>query len=110
VPKSATKLSQVQEKKLAKKMNGRVQPGSGSQWHSKSDVRASRFLVECKQTKGNSYILKEADVIKAKRAAVKDGREWAMHIEVGMQRVVVVSEHVLLELEEAYQAEQVEDL
>lgn len=40
--------SQAQEKRVAKANGGRVQPGSGSGWAHRNDVKTDRFLIEAK--------------------------------------------------------------
>jgi aromatic ring-cleaving dioxygenase len=49
-------LSERQEAQVAKRLGGKVQPGSGSRTHYKSDVRVvGSRRVECKYTRAKSY-------------------------------------------------------
>ena len=54
------KTSQKQEKRLAKKLGGRVQPGSGSLLSFKGDVITDDFLIEAKFTDKEDYRLQLA--------------------------------------------------
>lgn len=77
------KRSQRQEKRVAKEIGGKVTPASGALWGSKGDARASEFLVECKTTLTDKYILKAKTWLKIKEEALKDGlRTPVMCIEV----------------------------
>lgn len=107
MPKSTTKLATIQERAIAKDLQGRRQPGSGSRWHSKADVKAGRFLVEAKHTAAKQYTVKWADLFKVKKAAMYEGREWVLWVELGSgQKFAVVDTNVILELEERYRNEQ----
>ena len=88
--------SQLQEKRAAKDLGGRVQPGSGASEFAKGDVRkAGQLRVECKTTGYRSYSLKLDDIIKIQSEAMNGGAEdWAMQIEfqgsVGNNKKVAV--------------------
>ena len=45
------------EEQAAKQAGGKRQPGSGSRWFAKGDVRANGFLIEDKYTDDESYSL-----------------------------------------------------
>jgi hypothetical protein len=99
------KRSRKQEKRVAKELGGQVQPGSGSSWRAKSDVRAlGKVRVECKYTGASFYALKAIDISKIQEEALLGGLEqWAMQIEFIMSaghshKVAVVSRAALLDL------------
>lgn len=48
------RVSQKQEKSVAKEMNAKTVVASGAFWGNKADVRGSDLLIECKTT-GNDY-------------------------------------------------------
>ena len=52
--------SQLQEKKMAKALGGRVQPASGALPYYKGDIKADRYLIEAKTTTKKSYTLTRA--------------------------------------------------
>lgn len=81
-----------QEKRLAKKAEGRRQPGSGSGWLHPNDVRTDDMLWEAKATDAQSFTLKLADWEKLRANAIKTGRKPAMHIRIGKRRLVVFDE------------------
>lgn len=66
--------SQKQERRLANNLGGVVNPGSGSGWKRKSDVRTDNELWELKITSNKSYSLKDAELIKNLNQALIDGR------------------------------------
>ena len=51
------KISQKQEKSVAKDLNARTVVASGALWNAKADVRNSQFLVECKTTSKDYYTI-----------------------------------------------------
>ena len=61
------KRSRKQEKDSAKFHGGRVQPGSGSGWVHRNDVRSERFLVENKRTDNERSITIKADDLRQLR-------------------------------------------
>lgn len=80
MPKSS---AQKQERRTAKELDGRATPASGARWHSKGDVRAGRFLIECKTTEKDFYRLTAKTWDKICREALRDGmREPAMRIDL----------------------------
>lgn len=75
--------SQKQEKRVAKEIKGLTTIASGALWGNKGDVRNDEYLVECKITKREFYILKRDVWDKIRKEAVKDGlRIPVMNIEV----------------------------
>lgn len=67
------KKSQLQERKVAKELNGRVTPASGALDCAKGDVRSDTFLVECKTTSKDFYSLSFNTWYKISSEAIKDG-------------------------------------
>lgn len=58
------------EQSVADSLGGKVIPGSGNQWHSKSDVSANGLLVSCKSEKTYGY----SRVIRYLKQAVDDAQ------------------------------------
>jgi hypothetical protein len=54
---AVTRYHHTQEKRLAKRLNGKVQPGSGNQWGHRRDVISKEHLAEAKWTDSNSFSL-----------------------------------------------------
>lgn len=60
------------EQRLADKIGGRCQPGSGNRWFAKGDVKTDTHLIQVKATTAKSYslTLKELEEIEKQAAAV----------------------------------------
>lgn len=73
-------LSLKQEKRVAKKLNGKRQPASGATPFFKGDVLLDNFLVECKTkvNAANSYSIKKAVIKKAEEEAFSQRRRGAI--------------------------------
>jgi len=84
--------SDQQEKRLAEKLNGRVQPGSGCGWRNKGDVKGPQWLAECKRTDKKQIILKKADIEKIIERAAKEGLEPLMEIQIQDVNVYILTE------------------
>lgn len=70
------KLSQQQEKDIAKKADARRTPQSGAGWAIKNDVRRDDLLIECKTVVGKTQItLKAVDLEGVVSNALKTGRQ-----------------------------------
>jgi hypothetical protein len=70
------KRSQLQERRIAEDVGGRVQAGSGSSWQAKSDVRVQGAIrCEAKYTEKKTYSLKLADLLKIRDEAIRGGLE-----------------------------------
>ena len=69
---SRFKQGRKAEQRLAEKIGGRCQPGSGNQWFAKGDVQTATHLIQVKATKAKSYTvtLKELEEIERQAAAV----------------------------------------
>lgn len=82
-----SRKAQSQEKRFARRVGGRVQPGSGSGWRHANDVRNDTFLFEMKRTDNPKQItIKAADLEKLRSNAIVQGRIPALHIEIGTRR------------------------
>jgi len=66
--------SQRQERRLASKLGGTVNSGSGNGWVRKGDVRTEDELFELKITDAKSFSLKDAELEKLTNQALVDGR------------------------------------
>lgn len=66
------------EQREADLRGGRVQPGSGSQWHSKGDVKTATHLVQVKSTEKKQYVLKLSDLEQIEREALNNNRDPEM--------------------------------
>jgi hypothetical protein len=105
----AKRQSELQERRTARAVGGRVQPASGALPHAKGDVRAAGELrIECKTTSGSSYILKKSDLKKITREAQEHLEEWAFEIQFqkqsGMGKKFVVQDWTLFHSRWAQQA------
>lgn len=77
---------QLQERRAAKDVGGRVQPGSGSTAFAKGDVRTvGKLRLECKTTSGSSFILKLKELLKIEREAQDYLEDWAFQIQFQRQ-------------------------
>ena len=97
-----TKRVKHQERTVAVDLGGRRQPGSGSAWYAKGDVKTPKYLVECKQTEKKSYSLQLETIRKIEGEAAMAGREALLQvtfIEPGRQsQYMVVPYHLFLQL------------
>lgn len=88
----AMKLSQQQEKRIAKRIGGTRNKGSGSQWTRKGDVRDKEKLFEMKRTNTKGIRITEVDLEKVRKEAALTGRESVLHFELGKRRYVIIEE------------------
>lgn len=86
------KQSQKQEKRLAKAYGGGVTPGSGNGWVHKNDVKTDTLSIEAKYTDAKSFSLKLADLIKAEKYALIDGRDVIFTVSFSGEEFVIVRE------------------
>jgi hypothetical protein len=82
--------SKSQELDHARRMGGRVQPGSGSSPRARGDVRSEEFLDELKYTDKASYSLKVDTLKKVFDDAIAQDREGRMIIEFSAHGITVV--------------------
>lgn len=71
---------------MAKDLGGKRQPGSGSKWNAKGDVRTDVSLVECKTTDKMSYSLKTEVLDKIQLEAMQQGKYAILALELGNGR------------------------
>lgn len=92
-PESTKYKSTKQEKRVAKEIGGRTVVASGAIDFFKGDVRSEDYLVECKTTAKDYYVLNLTTWLKIQREALRDGmREPIMCIDLldGEKRFAVV--------------------
>jgi Holliday junction resolvase len=82
-----------QEKDLAKRRGAVRQPGSGSGWRRRNDVREGRrILWEAKQTSGVSISVKRVTWSALRKNAMMEGAMPALAIRLGDIDLVVISQ------------------
>ena len=86
------KKSKRQEKRIAEKLSGRVQAGSGMFTGAKGDVRTKVNIVECKRTDKTQLILKEMWLDKLRKEAIKDSRIPVLAIEIGLRTYYILED------------------
>lgn len=90
------KASRDQEERVASLTGGNVQPGSGSGYMRKGDVRTARYLIECKMTEKDAYRLERKVLDKIEREALMEGSDFALFLSLGGRNYVVVDEDCFL--------------
>jgi hypothetical protein len=84
-----------QERRVAKRRNGKRTRGSGSSWRNKSDVVEKDVRWEMKSTGEKSISVTSAMWLKIRKEAMLSGRMPALHLQIGHTnptRLVVISE------------------
>ena len=82
-----------QEKELAARRRGLQQPGSGSGWRRRNDVREGRAILwEAKQTSGVSISVKAVHWSNLRKNAMMEGMMPALALRIGDVNLVVISE------------------
>lgn len=69
------------EARLAKRLGGRLTPGSGNQDGAKGDVVLADMLIETKATEAESYRLEHELLAKIEREATETGRHPGFHVQ-----------------------------
>lgn len=69
------------EQKLAKRMGGRLTPGSGNQVGAKGDIVLADVLMETKATEAESYRLELDLLAKIETEALASGKNPAFHVQ-----------------------------
>lgn len=82
-PKSPQTKGRDYEKRLAKKVGGRVQPASGATPLYKEDISTDIFLIQVKTTEKNSYTIKVKDLETLRTNALKVGKLPLMVLRMG---------------------------
>ena len=67
------KISQKQEKSVAKELDAKTVVASGALWGAKADVRNKQYLVECKTTEKSFYTITSKVWEKICKEANRDG-------------------------------------
>ena len=84
--------SRAQERRIATKVGGTLNAGSGN-GNRKNDVRqGGQVLWEMKRTDTRSITIKATDLRDLRKNASLEGRLPVMHIELGGRRYVVIEE------------------
>jgi len=81
--RTSLRRSQAQEKKSALAHGGKRQPGSGSGWARKGDVRTKSTLIENKRTDARQITLKADHLEKIWFEAWSEGRRPLLEFELG---------------------------
>lgn len=82
-----------QEKTLAARRNASRQPGSGSGWRKRNDVREGReILWEAKQTSGISITVSRAVWSDLRKNAILSGAMPALALRIGELDLVCISQ------------------
>jgi hypothetical protein len=84
--------SKRQEARLAKAYGGNVTPGSGNGWVQKNDVRTKTLSIEAKYTDAKSFSLKLADLLKAEKYALIDGRDTIFTVSFSGEEFAILRE------------------
>ena len=82
--------SDAQEKRIAKDLNGKQQPASGSRWGYRRDVITPEFLIEAKTTTTNSYAISDKDMEFLRKQAYSVGKIPAYVVELSGHPEVAV--------------------
>lgn len=97
----AHKQSKAQEKRTADRYRGSVNPGSGSGWVRKADVRTEGLLIENKlkmNPNAKSYSVKFTDLRDLTKRARSEGRIPVLQFDIGGHNYVVLVEDDFLEM------------
>lgn len=83
-----------EERRLARRRGGVRQPGSGSGWRRRNDVREATILWEQKTTGNRQYTIKEDDWENLRKNALLEGLIPMLHITLGAKkrRLIVLEE------------------
>ena len=107
-PRTGKQRSLRQEREVASKLDGKVQPGSGNQNHSPGDVKTKNVLLECKTTKHKSFRITTDLIRKVRIEAKSTNKEWAIVLDMDdtyshtKERVVVLDLDLFTALMEQY--------
>jgi len=82
--------SGAHERQLARQVGGRTQPGSGSSWRARGDVKNDELLIEHKYTGRANYLFDVRQWIKHVERAREQGRVPAMVIDFDEYKVSIV--------------------
>lgn len=93
--------SRRQERRVARRVGGTTNAGSGSGWKRTNDVRSGaptdKVLWEMKRTGKTQITIKATDLEQVRKTALLEDRMPVMHIEVGGRGYVIVGEDDFIE-------------
>jgi hypothetical protein len=92
------KESEKHEARLAKKIGGQRNAGSGAFWSRKGDVRNADVLIEHKWTGKASFTVKAAVLEKIVKEAILESRMPVLGISLNNENYVMLTEDDFLEL------------
>lgn len=95
--------SKKHEVRLAKKVNGSRNAGSGAFWSRKGDVRSNDLLIEHKWTGKSSFTVKAAVLEKIVKEAIIDSRTPVLGFSLNNENYVILTEDDFLELRDTLQ-------
>ncbi|MFQ3675922.1 MAG: hypothetical protein SNJ64_05210 [Endomicrobiia bacterium] len=98
------KISKKSEKKLAKKINGKLKSGSGNTWRSKGDVVTLQFLIDDKTSikakEMKSFTINKEKFYKHYKDAIIENKIGIYRINMGNKGLIVIDENDFWELVE----------
>ena len=97
------KESKRHEERLAKKIGGKRNAGSGAFWSRKGDVRSTDLLIEHKWTGKASFTVKATVLEKIVKEAILDGRTPVLGFSLNNENYVMLTEDDFLELRQTLQ-------
>jgi hypothetical protein len=100
------KQSRKHEDRLAKKIGGTRNAGSGSFWLRKGDVRNDRLLIEHKWTGKTQYTIKAQVLETAMKEALLTGRMGVLGVHLNGHDYVILDENDFLSLLDAQECDE----
>jgi GH43 family beta-xylosidase len=97
------KESKKHEVRLAKKIGGQRNAGSGAFWSRKGDVRSSDVLIEHKYTGKASFTVKAAVLEKIVKEAILESRMPVLGISLNENNYILLTEDDFLEMRQTLQ-------
>lgn len=97
------KKSKEHEVRLAKKIGGKRNAGSGAFWSRKGDVRSKDLLIEHKWTGKASFTVKATVLEKIIKEAILEGRTPVLGFSLNNNNYVMLTEEDYLELRQTLQ-------
>ncbi len=99
MPKTSPALGREYEKIIAHLVNGRMVPASGSGKFDKGDVESKSFLIDCKYTDADQYILKRQTFETITKHAREKLKCPAIVVGFGKTNIAIVDFERFLELD-----------
>ena len=97
------KESKKHEDRLAKKIGGKRNAGSGAFWSRKGDVRSTDLLIEHKWTGKASFTVKATVLEKIVKEAILDSRTPVLGFSLNNNNYIMLTEDDYLELRQRLQ-------